>query len=192
VPFDIPEAESELVSGFHTEFSGLKVALFFLAEYAYVFLSVRDGRSALYGSEDGFFGRGPHSFVAVVFGENFAIVFLFMWFQVDLPASEVESLMQFCWQFLLPWSIANIALAGFVVLLRHDRTTHPVVIFGVMAVCLIGLSIVVVTRDQCFGARSRLPPRRRHRGAFCHVGADFVAAGQLLIYVGGIMIIMLS
>jgi NADH-quinone oxidoreductase subunit H len=118
VPFDIPEAESELVAGFHTEFSGLKFALFFLAEYAYVFLSSAMAAALFLGGGDGFTAGGVIPSWFWFLGKTFAIVFVFLWFRWTFPRLRVDRLMQFCWQFLLPWSLANIAFAGFAVLLR--------------------------------------------------------------------------
>ncbi len=118
-PFDIPEAESELVAGFHTEFSGLKFALFFLAEYAYVFLSSAMAVALFLGGGDGFLlpnGLIP-SWIWFI-GKTFAIVFIFLWFRWTFPRLRVDRLMQFCWKFLLPWSLVNILLTGGYILWR--------------------------------------------------------------------------
>jgi NADH-quinone oxidoreductase subunit H len=118
-PFDMPEAESELVSGFHTEFSGFKFALFFLAEYAYVFLAAAMAAALFLGGGDAPFSTGgiiPSWFWFLL--KTFAIVFLFMWFRWTYPRLRVDRLMQFCWKFLMPWSFVNIVLTGFFVLLR--------------------------------------------------------------------------
>lgn len=118
-PFDIPEAESELVAGFHTEFSGLKFALFFLAEYAYVFLSSAMAVALFFGGGDGLLASQGFIPSWIWFlGKTFAIVFLFLWFRWTYPRLRVDRLMQFCWQFLLPWSFVNIALAGLAALWR--------------------------------------------------------------------------
>ena len=114
-PFDIPEAESELVAGFHTEFSGLKFALFFLAEYAYVFLASAMAVALFFGGGDGFSAGGFLPSWLWFLGKTSVIVFLFLWFRWTFPRLRVDRLMQFCWQFLLPWSIANIAFAGLMV-----------------------------------------------------------------------------
>lgn len=118
-PFDIPEAESELVAGFHTEFSGLKFALFFLAEYAYVFLSAAMAVALFMGGGDGFSAGGLLPSWLWFLGKTFAIVFLFLWFRWTFPRLRVDRLMQFCWQFMLPWSIANILLTGGYILWRQ-------------------------------------------------------------------------
>jgi NADH-quinone oxidoreductase subunit H len=118
-PFDIPEAESELVAGFHTEFGGLKFALFFLAEYAYVFLASAMATALFLGGGDGFLL--PNGIIPSwiwFLGKTFAIVFLFLWFRWTYPRLRIDRLMQFCWQFLMPWSFANIALAGVLVFVK--------------------------------------------------------------------------
>ncbi|MBI4369566.1 MAG: NADH-quinone oxidoreductase subunit NuoH [Elusimicrobia bacterium] len=109
VPFDIPEAESELVAGFHTEYSGMKFALFFLTEYGYVFLA-----SALLST---FFmggGAAPLPFLSVLpswfwfVGKTMFFAFCFLWFRWTFPRFRVDRLMDFNWKFLLPWSFANL------------------------------------------------------------------------------------
>jgi NADH-quinone oxidoreductase subunit H len=117
-PFDVAEAESELVSGFHTEYSGMKFALFFLGEYAYVFLGCALGTALFFG------GGGALPLLEWIpswvwfFGKTFFLVFLFIWFRWTFPRLRVDRLMEFCWKFLIPWSLAVIALAGVVFLWR--------------------------------------------------------------------------
>jgi len=117
VPFDIPEAESELVAGFHTEYSGLKFAFFFMAEYAYVLLACCLGATFFLGG-----GAPPLPALGFIpswawFGAKvMALVFCFLWFRWTFPRLRVDRLMDLNWKFLLPWSFANIALAGLYVL----------------------------------------------------------------------------
>jgi len=118
-PFDIPEAESELVAGFHTEFSGLKFALFFLSEYAYVFLASAMAAVLFFGGGDGFPAGGLLPSWVWFLGKTSFMVFLFLWFRWTFPRLRVDRLMHFCWTFLLPWSIINISLAGLMILLRR-------------------------------------------------------------------------
>lgn len=112
VPFDIPEAESELVAGFHTEYSGMKFSFFFLAEYAFVFLTAGMGAALFLGG-----GSGPlfPSWVWFLL-KSFSIVFVIMWFRWTFPRLRVDRLMEFTWKFLLPWSFVNIFIAGIAVL----------------------------------------------------------------------------
>jgi len=107
IPFDIPEAESELVSGYHTEYSGMKFAFFFLAEYVYVFLSSALVTTLFLGGADG--AAFLPSWMWFL-GKTLLIVFLFLWFRWTFPRLRVDRLMQFCWQFLLPLALVNIVL----------------------------------------------------------------------------------
>ncbi|MBI5597984.1 MAG: NADH-quinone oxidoreductase subunit NuoH [Elusimicrobia bacterium] len=118
IPFDLPEAESELVAGFHTEYSGMKFSLFFLAEYAYMTLACCLAAAFFLGG-----GTAPLSFLdgflpswAWFLGKVLALVFCFLWFRWTFPRFRVDRLMDFNWKFLLPWSFANIALAGLYVM----------------------------------------------------------------------------
>ncbi|MFA6028849.1 MAG: NADH-quinone oxidoreductase subunit NuoH [Elusimicrobiota bacterium] len=112
-PFDIPEAESELVSGFHTEYSGIKFSLFFMAEYGYMLLSCFLMVSFFFGG-----GAAPLPFLRVIpswawfLGKSIVLIFCFLWFRWTFPRMRVDRLMDFNWKFLLPWTFANIAFAG--------------------------------------------------------------------------------
>jgi len=112
-PFDIPEAESELVAGFHTEFSGMKWSLFFLTEYGYVLLSSFLLAAFFLGG-----GSAPLPFLDFIpswiwmTGKAMLMMFVFLWFRWTFPRLRVDQLMDFNWKFLLPWSFANIGLAG--------------------------------------------------------------------------------
>jgi superfamily I DNA/RNA helicase len=118
-PFDIAEAESELTSGFHTEYSGMKWAMFFMAEYAYLFIASAVGTVLFLGG-----GNAPWPALQFIpsfvwfFLKSFFFVFLFIWIRWSYPRLRVDRLMEFCWKFLLPWSLVNVALAGFFFLLR--------------------------------------------------------------------------
>ncbi|MBI4345515.1 MAG: NADH-quinone oxidoreductase subunit NuoH [Elusimicrobia bacterium] len=115
IPFDLPEAESELVAGFHTEYAGMKFSLFFLAEYAYVFLASCLAAAFFLGGGASPFPWTPLTLVpswAWFLGKVLFIVFCFLWFRWTFPRFRVDRVMDFNWKFLLPWSFANIALAG--------------------------------------------------------------------------------
>jgi NADH-quinone oxidoreductase subunit H len=119
-PFDLPEAESELVAGFHTEYSGLKFALFFLAEYAYMFLAAAMATALFFGG-----GHGWGSSTGVVpswlwfMAKTFAIIFLFYWFRWTFPRLRADRLMELCWKFLVPLSLFNIFLTAGWILWRR-------------------------------------------------------------------------
>lgn len=112
VPFDLPEAESELVAGFHVEYSGFRWAFFMLAEYVYMF--------AMAALTTLLFLGGWHSlpfldFIpgAVSFALKFSVViYVLIWIRVSFPRLRADQLMEFAWKVLLPIALANIFLTA--------------------------------------------------------------------------------
>ncbi len=114
-PFDIPEAESELVSGFHTEYSGMKWSIFFLTEYGYVLLGSFLLATFFLGGGGSPLPFAPFTLVPSwlwMLGKAMLMMFVFLWVRWTLPRFRADQLMDFTWKFLLPWSFANIAIAG--------------------------------------------------------------------------------
>ncbi|WP_144533427.1 NADH-quinone oxidoreductase subunit NuoH [Bacillus paranthracis] len=113
-PFDLPEAESELVSGYHTEYSGFRWAFFMLSEYVYFFGMVSLITVLFLG------GWNPVMFLgfipgAVWFALKFSsVVFLLIWFRVTFPRIRGDQLMEFGWKVLLPIALANIFLTALI------------------------------------------------------------------------------
>ncbi len=114
VPFDIPEAESELVAGFHVEYSGMRFSIFFLAEYANM-LAVGIIASTLFlGGWQGITGAASIPGIGLIWMilKGFAIVLVMIWFRWTLPRLRVDQLMYVCWKVLVPISFVNIVGAG--------------------------------------------------------------------------------
>lgn len=100
-PFDLPEAESELVSGFHTEYSGMRFAFFFLAEFANNFFSAGLAVTLFFGGWLGPVLPGPVWFVI----KTLLVILLMMWVRWTLPRLRIDQMMGFCWKLLVPASL---------------------------------------------------------------------------------------
>jgi NADH-quinone oxidoreductase subunit H len=118
-PFDLPEAESELVAGYHTEYSSMKFAMFFMAEYANMItvacvatLLFFGGASSPFGHIfDHLFATGfIHVILPVLWfvAKIFAFLLLYIWVRATLPRFRYDQLMGFGWKFLLPVAMVNI------------------------------------------------------------------------------------
>jgi NADH-quinone oxidoreductase subunit H len=113
-PFDLIEAESELAAGFHTEYSGMRFALFFLAEYANVFAVSAIGATLFLGGWAGPIPFVPSAGPGIVYflGKTFFLVFVFMWVRSTLPRLRYDQLMNFAWKRLLPLGLVNIGITA--------------------------------------------------------------------------------
>ena len=125
-PFDLAEAESELTAGFHTEYSGIKFAFFFLAEYMNMFIVSAIGATVFLGGWMPFhignwegFNHVMNFIPSVVwfFSKTFFIILIIMWFKWTFPRLRIDQLLTLEWKYLLPISLFNIVLIAFIVLM---------------------------------------------------------------------------
>ena len=138
-PFDLPEAESEIIAGYHTEYSGMRFGLFFLAEYMSVFGVCSLGTVLFLGGGApvpfaefpvNLVGSTYFSYVVVnaimtaaFMAKVSFLIFVMFWVRATLPRMRVDRLMNFAWKYLIPLSIANVLLAAvwFEIVLRPGR-----------------------------------------------------------------------
>lgn len=114
-PFDLPEAESELVSGYNTEYSGMRFVFFFFAEWANLFLIGAVTTTLFFGGWQGPFAHGDVWWGVILgagyfFAKSCAFVFLLIWLRWTLPRLRVDQLMSMCWKYMVP--IAFVCLVG--------------------------------------------------------------------------------
>jgi NADH-quinone oxidoreductase subunit H len=118
-PFDLPEAEQELVAGFHTEYSGMRFALFFLAEYANMIVVSAIATTLFFGgwlrpfpnvAALGFLDVVPSWIWFVV--KTFLVLYVFLWIRATLPRYRYDQLMRLGWKVLIPLAIANILVTA--------------------------------------------------------------------------------
>ena len=127
-PFDLPECETELVGGYHTEYSSMKLGFYLFAEYINMFISSAiivclffGGYNFPFISELGL----SHNMLAILgtvlfFAKVFFFIFFFMWIRWTIPRFRYDQLMRMGWKVLIPLAVANIVLTAFYLMWKHD------------------------------------------------------------------------
>ncbi len=125
-PFDLAEAESELTAGFHTEYSGIKFAFFFLAEYMNMFIVASIAATVFLGGWMPFHVGSWAGFNHVMdfippfvwyIGKTFFVIWVMMWFKWTFPRLRIDQLLTLEWKYLLPINLVNILIMAFIVLM---------------------------------------------------------------------------
>ena len=157
-PFDLPEAESEIIAGYFTEYSGFKFALFFLGEYIAMFAISGLAVTLFLGAGSGP-GMGLHPLldpwvpVGWFLAKIFALIAVMIWLRGTLPRLRVDQLMAFAWKFLLPLSILNILVAGFA--LHAQQQANTIMKVAIWVVSLAILYMAAKGLDQLNRAKVR-------------------------------------
>jgi NADH-quinone oxidoreductase subunit H len=125
-PFDLAEAESELTAGYHTEYSGIKFAFFFLAEYINMFIVASIAATVFLGGWMPFHVGHWEGFNQVMdfippfiwyIGKTFFVIFIMMWFKWTFPRLRIDQLLTLEWKYLLPINLVNVLIMAFIVLM---------------------------------------------------------------------------
>ena len=118
-PFDLPEAETELIAGYFTEYSGMRFGLFFVAEYVGMFIMSAIAAICFLGG-----WKGPHFWIfshvpniVWLLLKVYALIFFYYWIRATLPRYRYDQLMSLGWKLFIPLTLANIAVTGLVKLL---------------------------------------------------------------------------
>jgi NADH-quinone oxidoreductase subunit H len=150
-PFDLPEAESELVGGYHTEYSGIKFALFYLAEYLNVITVSAVATTLFLGGPDGPIPHHPTWLLwlwpIVWFAlKVFCFIFLFIWLRATLPRLRFDRLMAIGWKYLIPVAFFWLAVTAVVLTVSFNRTW----LFAAAAVLLVLLllSLFIPSKER--------------------------------------------
>ena len=121
IPFDIPEAESELVAGVTTEYTGMKFALFYLGEYVHTLVGSAVAAALFLGGWDGPFAPGLHWMVA----KTLLLYVVVYWVRWSLVRLRSDQLMELCWKWLTPIGVALVLLAAVWVQFAPAASGHP-------------------------------------------------------------------
>lgn len=163
-PFDLPEAESELVAGFLTEYSGMRWGLFFVAEYGEVTVVSSIVTTLWFGG-----WHGPWTDINPILGPILGIIWftlkayffvlVFMWVRATLPRFRIDQLMSLCWKFLIPVTLTNLIVTAALVL-AFPQTHIPIAIANWILLILVVLAIPFFQRRRLSALRRRLEAQR--------------------------------
>jgi NADH-quinone oxidoreductase subunit H len=159
-PFDLPEAESELVAGFHTEYSGIRFAIFFLAEYLSTITVAAIAVTLFLGG-----WRGPHiSFLPWLWPlvwfllKTFAVLYFYIWVRATVPRFRYDRLMDFGWKVLIPFGLVWVMATGAIVVLPdHFGRKTLFEWLGAIIVVLLIASFVWPQKKEPAGPGADLP-----------------------------------
>ena len=178
LPFDLPEAESELIAGYHTEYSAMKFSLFFIAEYANMVTSSALMATLFFGGWDVPFTAhdniGPYSgwlsllSIGIFLAKILFFLFLFMWVRWTLPRFRYDQLMSLGWKFMLPLALVYIVLIAAVMLglsaAGIGQGWMYTAILGSLNVALIIVLFAILDRGRIISpAYGRMHPREIER-----------------------------
>jgi NADH-quinone oxidoreductase subunit H len=146
-PFDLPEAESELVGGYHTEYSGVKFALFFLAEYLNIITVSAVATTLFLGGPDGpvLHGFLPWLWPILWFVlKIYLFIFLFIWLRATLPRMRFDKLMAIGWKYLIPVALVWVMVTGVVLTVDLGAVSRRTLYIGIGVVAVLLLASLFI------------------------------------------------
>nr|MBA3656686.1 NADH-quinone oxidoreductase subunit H [Gemmatimonadaceae bacterium] len=163
LPFDLPEAESELIAGYHTEYSAMKFSLFFIAEYANMVTASALMATLFFGGWDvpftGHDNIGPYSIwlsllsIAIFALKTSFFIFVFMWIRWTLPRFRYDQLMSLGWKIMLPAALGYIVVMAIVILALDAAGIHR----GAMHAAILGaVNLIIVVLVAAVLDRGRI------------------------------------
>jgi NADH-quinone oxidoreductase subunit H len=175
-PMDISEAESEIVAGYHTEYSGIKFGFFYAAEYIAAFAVCAVIVTLYLG---GWTAWGLEQWVPgwlLFLGKLYLIFFLFIWTRGTLPRLRIDQLMAFAWKFLLPLALLNVLVSGAEVLIWQEGDLSAGVALPIFGAVNAGLAVALILGWATF--MGHLKPERRAKRALLtqELGTIYYAA----------------
>ncbi len=160
-PADISEAESEIVAGFHIEYSGMKFGLFYAVELINA-VAVSGVITALFLG--GWWAFGLEQWIPgwlIFIGKLYGVYFILIWFRGTLPRFRIDQLMAFAWKFLLPLAIVNVFAASIEVLLWREYDLSAGLVLPIAAAVNLALAVVLIAGwGRVMGAAYEQEPRR--------------------------------
>lgn len=175
-PMDIAEAESEIVAGYHTEYSGIKFGFFYAAEYfagfaiAAITVTLFLGGWTLWGLEEWVPGW------LIFLAKLYLTFFLYIWLRGTLPRLRIDQLMAFAWKFLLPLGLLNVFLAGLEVLIWRENDLSAGAVLPAFAIANLVLAVMlIVVWARLLG---HLRPERRAKRALLVKEIGAIVYGQ--------------
>jgi NADH-quinone oxidoreductase subunit H len=156
-PFDLPEAESELVGGYHTEYSGVKFALFFLAEYLNIITVSAVATTLFLGGPDGPVVHGflPWLWPILWFvAKIYLFIFLFVWLRATLPRLRFDRLMAIGWKYLIPVALVWVLVTGVVLTVNLGAVSRRTLYIGIGVVAALLLLSTLIPSSSASKAES--------------------------------------
>jgi NADH-quinone oxidoreductase subunit H len=146
-PFDMPEAEQELTAGYHTEYSGMKFALLFMAEYTKMIAISAIGATVFFGGYNGpFVDKFPWLGPIYIFLKIIILLFGMIWVRATFPRIRYDRLMAFGWKVLLPVSLALVFITATGIILAQQVNSQLIIIIPLASLLVAGVAVALIDR----------------------------------------------